>query len=304
MHLRIQTYFLLLLIALFPYSVFAADAVSEQHHQLHVTRVVALNWSSAEALLALGVVPVGIADSQGYSQWVRIPELPAGITDVGTRGEPNLELLRALKPELIISGPGMNTDMTSVSSIAPVLTLDTFRADHNNGMAIDRDFLTIAKAVGKEHTARQILRERDEKIHHWQQQLKQHFSGNLPPVTLVHFVNTSTAAVYGKNSSVEYALAQLGIQPAIATENTAWGETNLPLQRLASVRSGVLIYIRPFAEEKKLFSSILWKHMPFVQQHHFLVIDPSWTYGSALSIEYIAQATTQALLTLPQHQEQ
>ncbi len=261
-------------------------------------RVAALNWSSAEALVALGIEPVGVADPKGYSDWVRAPQLPSGVTDLGTRGEPNLELLHQLKPTLIITSPGLEGALATMPN-TPALVQDTFRDDHNNGQAIDRGFLDIAKAVNKQALGKRLLDEREQKINKWKQQLKDHFNGKVPPVSLAHFVNTSTAAVYGSNSSVEYALTKLGIEPAIKTPNSAWGEVNLPLAKLAGIGDGILIYVRPFAEEKKLFSSVLWQHLPFVKQGRFLTIEPCWTYGSAMSIERIAKATTQALLTLP-----
>jgi iron complex transport system substrate-binding protein len=115
---------------------------------------------------------------------------------------------------------------------------------------------------------------------------------------LVHFRDTSHVALYGANSTVEYALNKLGISLALPTPITAWGQVDKPVSELAKIGSGVLIYIKPFNDEKALFSSQLWRHLPFVRQHRFTAIEPCWTFGSALSIEHIAQATTQALLTL------
>ncbi len=275
-----------------------AAVTSNSADEKGALRVAALNWSSAEALVALGIEPVGVADPKGYSDWVRAPQLPNGVTDLGTRGEPNLELLHQLKPTLIITSPGLEGALATMPN-TPALVQDTFRDDHNNGQAIDRGFLDIAKAVNKQALGKRLLDEREQKINEWKQQLKDHFNGNVPPVSLAHFVNTSTAAVYGSNSSVEYALTKLGIEPAIKTPNSAWGEVNLPLAKLAGIGDGILIYVRPFAEEKKLFSSVLWQHLPFVKQGRFLTIEPCWTYGSAMSIERIAKATTQALLALP-----
>ena len=68
-----------LLLSLLP--VFAG-AASWQHEQGTLTldktpeRVIALNWAATEALLLLGVTPIGVADRDGYNAWVREPELP------------------------------------------------------------------------------------------------------------------------------------------------------------------------------------------------------------------------------------
>jgi ferric hydroxamate transport system substrate-binding protein len=66
-------------------------------------RVVALEWTYVEDLLALGIQPVGVADIEGYNSWVKVPvALDPSVEDVGLRGEPNLEKIAALKPDLII----------------------------------------------------------------------------------------------------------------------------------------------------------------------------------------------------------
>ncbi|KAF6582703.1 ABC transporter substrate-binding protein, partial [Paenibacillus sp. EKM205P] len=67
-------------------------------------RVVVLEWTFTEDLIALGVQPVGNADNANYKVYVT-PEaaLDSNVVDVGTRNEPNLEAIASLKPDLIIS---------------------------------------------------------------------------------------------------------------------------------------------------------------------------------------------------------
>ncbi|MBF8999035.1 ABC transporter substrate-binding protein [Vibrio nitrifigilis] len=275
------------------------DAKGTHEWQQPAKRVVVLNWSAAEAMFTLGVTPVGMADPNGYDDWVKLPKRPTNMTNIGMRGEPNLERIHQLKPDVIISGAEQGSAYQSLAQISPVLSFDTFRVDHQNGPAVDQAFLNMAKAVGKEPEAKAFLAQRTKKIAQWREQLEAHFNHHIPKVVMVHFSDTSHVSAYGKNSTIEYALSQLGIKPALPSKQTAWGMTTLPLQRLAQVNEGVVIYIRPFTQEKKLFSSVLWQHLPFVNKGHFLTVEPCWTYGSAESVEHIAQAATQALLTLP-----
>ena len=99
-----------LLLSLLP--VFAG-AASWQHEQGTLTldktpeRVIALNWAATEALLLLGVTPIGVADRDGYNAWVREPELPEGVANVGTRVAPSLEAIAELKPDLIVTSSEM-----------------------------------------------------------------------------------------------------------------------------------------------------------------------------------------------------
>ncbi len=66
-------------------------------------RIVCLEWTAAELVLTLGIVPVALADVAGYREWVAAPALPASVLDLGSRGEPNKELVARLKPDLIVA---------------------------------------------------------------------------------------------------------------------------------------------------------------------------------------------------------
>lgn len=65
-------------------------------------RVAVLEWQQTEDVLSLCLTPVAVADAEGYATWDTAEELPEGVTDVGTRGEPNLETLFAAQPDLVV----------------------------------------------------------------------------------------------------------------------------------------------------------------------------------------------------------
>ena len=66
-------------------------------------RVVVLEWQQVEDVLSLGVEPVGVADVMGYRTWNTAEELDTGVTDVGTRGEPNMDAVFSTDPDLVIA---------------------------------------------------------------------------------------------------------------------------------------------------------------------------------------------------------
>ena len=93
-------------------------------------RVIALEWTYVEDLLALGVQPVGVADIEGYNDWVKIPvALGDGVKDIGVRGEPNLETIATLKPDLIIDLADNAVNYAELSKIAPVLSFEPYPTD-------------------------------------------------------------------------------------------------------------------------------------------------------------------------------
>jgi iron complex transport system substrate-binding protein len=74
-------------------------------------RVVSLDYGLASTLLALGIVPAGVSDLAGWDKWVVAPSMPAGVADLGSSTEPNLEILKALKPDFILVTPYLDAQI-------------------------------------------------------------------------------------------------------------------------------------------------------------------------------------------------
>ncbi len=115
-----------IIMALFATLTFQVHANSDAHkhaHPLHIEHelgvvqfdsppknVVTLDWVLTETVLSLGVQPQGIADIKGYNKWVVEPAIESsGVSDVGSRREPNLEVLTELKPDVILISQSMQT---------------------------------------------------------------------------------------------------------------------------------------------------------------------------------------------------
>ncbi len=291
-----------LLLSLYAVQALAAVHVedSQGSHSFEATpqRVVALNWAVTEELLALGVIPVGVADIRGYNDWVAKPEIPEGVVDVGQRSEPSLEVMASLKPDLILIGSQQGGLIDKLKPIAPVLYFDNYRADHDNMAAIDRSFETLAKVLNREAEALAVIEHRKQRMSELAAQLQQHFGDDLPKVTVVRLGDTAHTLVYGANSSVAGAMQGLGLEEAMPQPSTQWGATHKKVTDLAAVGEGVLLYIEPFPKRDQLFSMPLWQFMPFVKNKRIGAVEPVWSYGGAASIELMAEALTRSLLEI------
>ncbi len=274
------------------------DSLGSHEFAVPAKRVVALNWGATEELVELGVTPIGIADIEGYKTWVAKPALPEGSSEVGRRLEPSIESVIALQPDLIVIGSRQKNLLDRLARIAPVLYFDNYRADHKNAEVVDRSFVQLGKAVGKEQFAKERLQRRDDQIAKQRERLLEHFGHDIPKTSLVRFVDAAHVRIYGQNSMVEAALDGLGVAPAFDVSPSTWGQTQKAIVDLASIEDGAVLYIKPFPYEKQLFAMPLWQQMPFVKNGRVGAVASSWTYGGALSIEYLAVAITDALLAL------
>ncbi|WP_414172861.1 ABC transporter substrate-binding protein [Clavibacter tessellarius] len=86
------------------------------------TKVVGTEWNVVENLVSLGVDPVGVADVEGYGAWSSAVPLVNEPADIGTRGEPSVETIASLAPDLIVATTDLPADaVEQLKAIAPVL---------------------------------------------------------------------------------------------------------------------------------------------------------------------------------------
>ncbi|WP_045483407.1 iron-siderophore ABC transporter substrate-binding protein [Vibrio owensii] len=261
-------------------------------------RVAALNWDIAEQVIELGVTPVAVPDIAGYSDWVVQPAIPEGVTDIGTRTEPNFSALKKLNPDVILIASPQKDLQERLSEIAPVLYYQTYSEQHSNAAAAIENFKKIAQLLGKEGQANNKLAAMDTRIAVLKAELAKAFPGDKPKVTSFRFASTTSVYIYGDNSIPQYALEQLGFENAMDLPASQWGISQKRMTELKKVKNGIALYFEPFPYQDKLNQSPIWKSMPFVRNGQFSPVAASWSYGGAMSILYNAEAMAQSLLTL------
>ncbi|MFI1678259.1 MULTISPECIES: iron-siderophore ABC transporter substrate-binding protein [unclassified Streptomyces] len=127
-------------------------------------KVVGTEWNAVESLISLGVAPTGVADVKGYKAWDSAVPLKNDAKDIGTRGEPSMDTIASLKPDLIIA----TTDLPAAAvkqlrKIAPVLNLrPADAADPIGQMTENLDLL--AEATGTTEQATKLKKDFEAKL--------------------------------------------------------------------------------------------------------------------------------------------
>lgn len=112
-------------------------------------RVVVLEYSFVDALAAVGVVPVGIADDDHPERLMPVygPMIGDKWVSVGSRYETNLELIAAVQPDLIIADSSRHAEIyDTLSQIAPTIELASLAGDYHAMLAAAE---VIGDAVGR-----------------------------------------------------------------------------------------------------------------------------------------------------------
>lgn len=250
-------------------------------------RVVALDWASGETALALGVVPVGFAQIPDYRIWSGDMPMPAAVVDVGLRMEPNLELIRALRPDLILIAPLQATLRPQLARIAPVQVVTFNDAQQPDGY-LQAKLATreLAVRLGRRPAAEALIAQSDAALAALGRRLQ-----GAPPLYLLRFADRRHAWVLGRQSLFGGALAAAGVPLAMQEATNAWGFSNLPLTDLAKVPEAQLLYVDPlpFADLSVLDDNQLWRQLPAVQAGRVLGLPAVWLGNGLPSVLRFSQ---------------
>ncbi|WP_154837622.1 ABC transporter substrate-binding protein [Staphylococcus sp. Marseille-Q1834] len=194
----------------------------EIKHELGTTKVpkdakkvVALEFSFVDALAALNVKPVGIADDNKPNRIIKpLKDKIGNYTSVGARKQPNLEEISKLKPDLIIADSNRHKGIyKELSKIAPTIELKSFDGDYKEN--IDA-FKTVAKALNKEDEGKKRLDEHKKKLAEYKDEIQ--FDKNekvLPAVA-----SKSGLLAHPSESYVGQFLTELGFKEALTKDVT------------------------------------------------------------------------------------
>lgn len=281
----------------------SASSASWQHEQGTLTldktpeRVISLNWAATEALLLLGVTPVGVADRDGYNVWVREPELPEGVANIGTRVAPSLEAIAELKPDLIVTSSEMAPAANLLERIAPTYVVSVYKQGSRPFDKASDMLTTLGEMLNREARAEAVLEDIDQTLQTQRRRLE---NAGLTdrPVALVNFLDDRHVRVYAPNGLFQSALNALGLKNAWPNPGNYWGFSVVGLEALAPYRDSRIVVISPTLPglSDTLANSPFWTYLPPVQRDQVYQIDPVWPFGGVFPVKRLATLLADALL--------
>lgn len=257
--------------------------------------VVALEWNTAENLVALGVMPVGVADIEGYGDWVQSETLDDSVTDVGMRGEPSVDAIAGLAPDLVLTTTDLpEAVIAQVEEFAPVLVVRGADASDPIGQ-MKKNLERIATATGTEAEGEEILAGFDAKVADGAAAIE---AAGLAGSSFMMSDSWASGGQVSIRPFAEGALLtavteELGLENAWTGEGDAdyvLGSTDV--EGLTAVGDVEFLYItngEADAYQNELAGNAVWQSLPFVQSGkvHRLP-DGIWMFGGPSSMnDYI-----------------
>lgn len=266
-------------------------------------RIVALTWSQAEILLTLGVTPVGVATVPGYRKWQsNYPPLPESVVDVGHRGNPNLDVIARLQPDLIL---GYNfrhqNQLQRLQGIAPTLLYRQYPSTADPDFRYFQQMLRITRDLGR---LLQREQEADIAIETMQAAITtartRLAAAGLQdqPVVLGKFVGMGMGLRVFSDSSMAADIAnQLGLSNQWHQGLPGRDFTHIQLPQMLALGNCHLIIFGDDSDETSVMQhSAIWPQLEFVKNNRLYRVKNSWGFGGPASASRMAQRISKALL--------
>jgi iron complex transport system substrate-binding protein len=247
-------------------------------------RVVILTNEGTEALLALGIKPVGAVKSWLGSPWYdHIKAQMDGVANVGEESQPNLELIAGLKPDLIIGNKLRQEKVyDQLKAIAPTVFSETLRGEWQG------NFKLYAEAVNKKAEGDKVLADFDKKTADVRQKLGDKINTK---VSVVRFMSGDTRIYYNDTFS-GIIMKKIGLARPASQNKEEFAATNVTKERIPEMDGDVLFYFtydtgdgKASKVEQEWINDPLWKNLNVVKQGKaYKVSDAVWnTAGGVIA---------------------
>ncbi len=197
-------------------------------------RIVVLTNEGVEAVLAMGITPVGAVEAFTGDTWYdHTAEQLKDTKPVGNESEPSLEAIAALKPDLII-GNKMRQEKVydQLNKIAPTVFAETLRGDWQE------NFKLYSKAINKEDVGQEKLDDYNNRI----EELKTTFGDKTQQkVSMVRFM-AGDVRIYHKDSFSGVILEQLGFARPEEQDLPDFAEKGVTKERIPAMDGDILFY--------------------------------------------------------------
>lgn len=282
-------------------AVTVTDDRGTQHLDHVAKRVVVLQWSYAEDLLAVGVTPVAVAQVKEYNTWVSAAPLPKTVKDVGLRQQPSVDAVAGLDPDLIIGDTSGTCGKTlgQFEKIAKVLCFDGTDAKDNYGY-MRKTFTAIATAVGKSAEAKRRLAALDAELAKAKQRLADAGKAGTSFACAQGWTDQGAPVVrmFGPGSLAVAVGDRLGLKNAWHGKTDEWGLTMTDAEGLTKLGDTQFVYVAPVDNvfTTSLPKNRVWRNLPFVKDKHVHALNGgTWLFGGPLSTAQFADELVQAL---------
>ncbi len=244
-------------------------------------RVVVLTSEGTEALLALGVKPVGAVNTLSDGWYDHVKGDLEGVKSVGKELTVNVEAVAALKPDLIIGNKMRHEKIYSqLQSIAPTVYSNTLRGEWKE------NFKFYAKVVNKETEGNKLINDFDNRIKSIKESAKDKLNTKI---SLVRFMSGKTRIYLGDTFSGTI-FREIGFVRPDSQKEVDKFVNEIGKERLKEADGDVMFYFtyetgdgKGLSREKEWIEDPMFKSLDAVKNNKaFKVDDTIWNTAGGI----------------------
>ncbi|NOU72526.1 ABC transporter substrate-binding protein [Paenibacillus sp. LMG 31458] len=227
-------------------------------------KVVVLTNEGTEAVLSMGIKPIGAVKSFTLGDWYdHIKADMEGVKIVGDESQPNLEMIASLKPDLIIGNKVRQEKVyEQLSAIAPTVFSERLSGDWQI------NFKLYAEALNKKAEGDKIIADFEKRIIDFKAKAGDQLKTK---VSIVRFM-PGKVRIYMKDTFSGVILNKLGFERP-ASQNQDKFADDLTKERIPDMNGDILFYFTWDNEkgeankiEQEWTNDPLWKNLDVVKQ--------------------------------------
>ncbi|GAA1935941.1 siderophore ABC transporter substrate-binding protein CdtB [Streptomyces durmitorensis] len=269
-------------------------------------KVVGTEWNVVESMVTLGVDPVGVADVKGYKAWDSAVPLKNDPKDIGTRGEPSMDTLAGLTPDLIVTTTDMSASaVKQMKKVAPVLQVKAADGADQVGQMFDT-LDVIAKATGTTSEAKKAKESYEAKVAEGKKALKEAELDGSKVAFADGYAASNQVSIrgYTSNSLLGAVNEDLGLKNDWKIKGDKdYGLATTDVEGLTALGDDVkFVYLGNKSDGSsdvftdELADNSVWKSLPFVKDDEVHRLpDGIWMFGGPEAMEAYIDALVDSL---------
>jgi iron complex transport system substrate-binding protein len=248
-------------------------------------------------------MPVGAADVEGYATWVSAEPLDDTVTDVGLRGEPSIDTLVSLTPDVVIVTDQLTEGaIEQIEETVPVVVIPGGDSTDNLGQMFENIDL-IATITGTEDAAAELRTEFEAKLSEGKAAIEEAGAAGAGVAFSDAYADAGSVSIrpFTEGSLVGNVLAELGLANVWDLEgDPAYGLAQTDVEGLTALPAETRFwyiandsYGDPYQNE--LADNAVWTSLPFVESGDVTRFpDSLWVFGGPSSMNQIIDAAVDA----------
>jgi len=260
--------------------------------------IVSPDWGNAATLTAMGHAPIATGDVRVWDRWVGSPKLPASITDLGIRYQPNAELVAQLPVDMVID----NYFYEHARNLYGDVPAESVMFAAKGEIATWADYTEPTRELGvlidNPKMAEDYILQSKKEIQLASQQFQKRYP-KAKKFAVVQFADANNMRMYVDNSLFKVALDEMNKELVVLGEGNQWGFVPIRMGDLAQLDDETcLLIIDPLSPITKaeIKDSLVWQRLGYGADRCMAELPPVWIYGGMSSLVSLAHNLSEVSL--------